>query len=196
MKIVQSVSIPAALFGCLLVAWIGTMANSNLTYTNTETSTSFQTEIIQDSSQNNLTPFSCTLSEMFPRAILQWCALIMKYASDNSLPAELIGAVMLQESGGNPQAYSTSGAVGLLQVMPRDGLAASFVCINGPCFANRPSIKELLDPEYNISYGTSMLASLKQNYNSIRDALKAYGPAGIGYGYADNVIDIWSKYQH
>ena len=102
---------------------------------------------------------------------------------------------MLQESGGNPQAYSASGAVGLLQVMPSDGLAASFQCINGPCFSNRPTIKELLDPEYNIFYGTAMLASLNKQYNNIRDALKYYGPAGIGYTYADKVLTLWKSYQ-
>ena len=51
-------------------------------------------------------------------------------------------------------------AVGLLQVMPRDGIAADFECANGPCFASRPTIAELLDPAYNLEYGTRMLAGL------------------------------------
>jgi len=48
------------------------------------------------------------------------------------LPEALIAAVILQESGGDPSAYSSSGAVGLMQVMPRDGIAAEFMCVNGP----------------------------------------------------------------
>ena len=74
------------------------------------------------------------------------------------LPPNLIAAVILQESGGDATAYSSSGAVGLMQVMPRDGIAASFECINGPCFASRPTIEELQDPRFNIEYGTRMLA--------------------------------------
>jgi soluble lytic murein transglycosylase-like protein len=94
---------------------------------------------------------------------------------------------MLMESGGDPEAYSASGAVGLMQVMPRDGLAASFECINGPCFASRPTIRELLEPGYNVEYGSQMLAGLIDRLGSPREALKAYGPMDVGYSYADRV---------
>jgi soluble lytic murein transglycosylase-like protein len=107
----------------------------------------------------------------------------------------LIAAVMLQESGGQHLAYSKSGAVGLMQVMPRDGIAASFICKNGPCFASRPTIEELQDPDYNVNYGTRMLASLNTRYGNIRDALKSYGPKDVGYYYADKVLSIYNHYQ-
>ncbi len=67
---------------------------------------------------------------------------------------------MLIESAGDAGAYSSNGAVGLLQVMPRDGLAAEFMCPNGPCFASRPTTDELMDPEFNLAYGARMLADL------------------------------------
>jgi soluble lytic murein transglycosylase-like protein len=102
---------------------------------------------------------------------------------------------MLQESGGDPQAYSHSGAVGLMQVMPRDGIAATFNCTNGPCFASRPTIAELQDPEYNIAFGTRMLAGLSRKYGSFRDALRFYGPVGIEYSYADKVLAIYENYR-
>ena len=73
-------------------------------------------------------------------------ALIEQYARETALDPNLISAVMLQESAGRPDAYSKSGAVGLLQVMPRDGKAAGFMCKNGPCFADRPSMKNCLIP--------------------------------------------------
>jgi len=101
----------------------------------------------------------------------------------------------LQESGGDPLSYSESGAVGLLQVMPRDGVATSFQCANGPCFASRPSITELQDAEYNISFGTRMLAGLVRKYGSNREALKYYGPAGVDYYYADKVLAIFDNYR-
>ena len=102
---------------------------------------------------------------------------------------------MLQESGGDAMAYSSSGAVGLMQVMPRDGIAASFECINGPCFASRPTIEELQNPEYNVEYGTRMLAGLVNKLGSPREALTAYGPMDAGYSYADRVLAIYENYR-
>jgi soluble lytic murein transglycosylase-like protein len=138
---------------------------------------------------------ACSLSQSYPDSIRQWCATIEKHAVDNNLDPNLLAAVMLQESGGNPQAYSKSGAVGLLQVMPRDGLAASFMCINGPCFASRPSTQELYDPEYNVSYGANMLAGLVQRHGDVREALRSYGPMNMGYRYADIVLNIMNRYR-
>ena len=80
-----------------------------------------------------------------------------------------------------------------MQVMPRDGLAANFVCANGPCFASRPTIKELQDPQFNLEFATRMLSSLQSRFGSLREALKAYGPKDVGYYYADKVLAIsWS----
>lgn len=138
---------------------------------------------------------SCSLGARFNDSIRQWCSLIEKYASESGLEPNLVGAVMVQESGGNPQAVSHSGAVGLLQVMPRDGIAASFMCVNGPCFASRPSSEELKDPEFNIRYGTRMLAGLINKRGSVRDGLMAYGPGEVGYYYADKVLAIYESYR-
>ena len=135
----------------------------------------------------------CAISPSFPPSIQQWCETISQYANQHGLDPDLVAAVMLQESGGNPQAYSKSGAVGLMQVMPKDGLAAKFQCINGPCFASRPSTEELYRPDFNIEYGTRLLSSLITHYGSVRDALKAYGPMDMGYRYADIVLAILEK---
>lgn len=152
-----------------------------------------------DAAQNNAPAAApadnCGLPIQFPKGIRQWCSLIENYAQKYGLEAQLIASVMLQESGGDPNAYSASGAVGLMQVMPRDGLAAGFMCSGRPCFASRPAMSDLYDPEYNISYGVRMLAGLIQKYGSVRDALKAYGPADIGYRYADIVLSIYQNYQ-
>lgn len=137
---------------------------------------------------------NCSLNPNYPQSILQWCGLITQYAQKNNLDPNLVAAVMLQESGGNPQAYSKSGAVGLLQVMPNDGLASSFMCINGPCFSSRPSTQQLYDPEFNIAYGTKMLADLLKKYGNVREALHAYGPINMGYQYADIVLSIMNRF--
>ena len=82
-----------------------------------------------------------------------------------------------------------------MQVMPRDGLAASFMCANGPCFANRPSKKQLKDPNFNIRYGTRLLANLVNKHRNLREALRAYGPENVGYYYADKVLNIYKLYR-
>jgi len=136
----------------------------------------------------------CAISARYPQAIQKWCAQITHHAHQDGLDPNLVAAVMLLESGGDPLAYSRSGAVGLLQVMPRDGLAANFQCPNGPCFAGRPSIQELQDPEFNLAYGTRMLADLQDQTGSWRDALMAYGPMDVGYTYADTVLSFMERY--
>jgi hypothetical protein len=137
----------------------------------------------------------CQVSLKYPESIRRWCGLITAYARQHGLEPDLIAALIWQESGGNPQAYSRSGAVGLMQVMPRDGLAAEFMCKNGPCFANRPTINELQDPEFNVQYGTRMLAGLSARYGNLRDALLHYGPKDVGYYYADIVLRLYEDYK-
>ncbi len=197
------VVLPAILIGCLIVIWVGTVAAAKMPDQDTlaptltaSAQTGFNAKTAQQDAANQ--PFesaSCSLSEQYPNEILQWCGLIEEAAHETNLPAALIASVMLQESGGDPSAYSSSGAVGLMQVMPKDGLAADFMCINGPCFADRPTIEELQNPQFNIAYGSRLLADLFATHGSYREALFRYGPSNMGYRYADLVLSIWENYQ-
>ncbi len=144
--------------------------------------------------EDGKTDGNCAVSNRFPPAVLQWCGLITRYANKRGLPSDLVAALIWQESGGDPLAYSGSGAVGLMQVMPRDGLAASFTCVNGPCFSSRPTTRELQDPEYNIAFGTRLLAGLLGRHGDIREALRFYGPNNVGYYYADKVFGLFQRY--
>jgi soluble lytic murein transglycosylase-like protein len=135
------------------------------------------------------------VSLSYPQGVLQWCDVITSLATQAELPPDLIAAVILQESGGDATAFSSSGAVGLMQVMPRDGIAAAFECVNGPCFASRPTIEELKDPSFNIEFGTHMLAGLIGRLGNLREALKAYGPMDVDYHYADTVLAIYENYR-
>jgi soluble lytic murein transglycosylase-like protein len=137
---------------------------------------------------------SCEVSSLYPESIRQWCPLITLHAKQNNLDPDLIAALIWQESGGNPAAYSHSGAVGLMQIMPRDGIAATFRCPNGPCFSDRPTIQELQSPEFNVQYGTKFLAKLVSRRGNLREALKSYGPMDVGYTYADKVLSIYKTY--
>lgn len=137
---------------------------------------------------------SCGVSKAFPPNVYRWCDLITRYARAAGLNPNLVAALITVESAGNPRAYSRDGAVGLMQVMPRDGIAAKFKNSAGvPYFADRPSIAQLSDPEFNVKWGTSFLASKIRNYG-LRGGLKAYGPSGVGYYYADLVLTTQKKY--
>ncbi len=196
--------LPAVFIGCMVVILVGTVAAANMPSQDilalTATAAASEAQAIaneQDSASKGLSSETkaCTLPTSYPQDVLRWCDLIVSSAQESGLPEALIAAVILQESGGDSLAYSSSGAVGLMQVMPRDGIAAEFMCVNGPCFASRPTIEELQDPAYNIAYGSQMLAGLYAKYGSYREALFHYGPANIGYHYADLVINIWENYK-
>jgi soluble lytic murein transglycosylase-like protein len=147
-----------------------------------------------ESSDSGQMAGACQVSDRFPARVLQWCNLISAYAVKNGLDPDLVAALIWQESGGNSQAISKSGAIGLMQVMPQDGQAANFMCVNGPCFSSRPTTSQLLDPEFNISYGTRMLAQLISKQGDVREALRAYGPMNVGYYYADKVMSLYQQY--
>jgi hypothetical protein len=220
----QKYLFPAALLGSLIVAVLGFTVTSGFTsppssiLSATDRQSHVQTSIflpavtqmysvppnqILEVEPDQQTPthdnpgsdFACQVSSKYPDKIRQWCQWIHQYSKQNNLDPDLIAALIWQESGGDPVAYSRSGAVGLMQVMPRDGIASSFMCKNGPCFTNRPTINELQNPEFNIKYGTRMLANLQSHYGNLRDALKYYGPMDVGYSYADKVLNIYNNYK-
>jgi soluble lytic murein transglycosylase-like protein len=208
MNRIHTALFPALLFGILVIVFFTSLAGvdesvqasneqvqTNPTQAAPATSSDEKTSPSNSQRQPDSSSTDCSLSKKFTAAIRQWCSLITRYAAQYQVNPSLIAAVMLQESGGNPKAYSKSGAVGLMQVMPRDGLAAQFQCNGRPCFSSRPTMTELFDPEYNISYGVRMLAGLIQRTGNPRDALKSYGPMDVGYYYADKVLKIFEVYQ-
>ena len=150
---------------------------------------------VMQAEENQARGWKCEISPRLIDSVRQWCSEIEEISAKYDLDASLVAAVMTQESGGQSEIISASGAVGLMQVMPRDGIAAKFVCTNGPCFASRPSSAELLDPLFNLDFGTRMLAGLIKKYGNPRDALQAYGPYNVGYTYADKVLAIQQHIQ-
>ncbi|KKS65973.1 MAG: Lytic transglycosylase domain protein, partial [Parcubacteria group bacterium GW2011_GWC2_42_6] len=88
--------------------------------------------------------------------------LINRYAQQNgSLPPNLVKAVILTESGGNPNAVSPAGAQGLMQLMPET--------------ANDLGVNNSFDPEQNIAGGTKYLGQLYRRYNgNLDNTLAAY----------------------
>lgn len=141
----------------------------------------------------------------YPENIQPWCELIETSAQEYGLDPFLVAAVITQESVGNPNAYSSSGAVGLMQVMPRDGLAATCEgCFNAQgvnYFTERPTMAELFDPAFNIDYGSEYLAGRIAYWGSVREGVFHYGPSCDlvvhpkcdPYLYTNKVLSIYER---
>jgi soluble lytic murein transglycosylase-like protein len=99
-----------------------------------------------------------TLGARVPEVVRRWEEPILRWSAARNLEPNLVAAVIMTESEGNPNAVSPMGAVGLMQVM------------RGP-----------FDPDENIRMGTGELAGYIVRYGKIDVALAAYnaGPGAV-----------------
>jgi soluble lytic murein transglycosylase len=96
------------------------------------------------------------------------------HAREHGLDPALMAAVIYQESKFRPDAQSSSGAIGLMQLTPS---TAHGIAIRTGGDAFRTS--DLYNPEINIRYGAWYLHNLFAKYHSERLVLAAYN-AGQG----------------
>lgn len=97
-------------------------------------------------------------------------------AEKYGISPSLVYAVIHTESGFDPEARSSAGAVGLMQVTPptmewalmRSGVSGT------------PDEKMLTDPAFNIEIGTCVLHLLGEQFNERDTVLAAYN-AGMGH---------------
>ncbi|MBI5880384.1 MAG: M23 family metallopeptidase [Chloroflexi bacterium] len=108
--------------------------------------------------------------ERVPASITQWWGLIEASSNQYDVDPFLVAAVMMQESGGNPDSRSSAGANGLMQVL------------NGP-----------FEPTTNVDRGVAILARNLQMFQDVRVALAAYN-AGPGLPDADAVNNATIRY--
>lgn len=132
-----------------------------------------------------------------PKEVTRWRPLVEKYTQKRDLPADLVEVMIWYESGGDPTKISLSGAVGLMQVVPSDG--------KGVTFTDRKKTAELLDPETNIKEGCRILREKTDQFGSLYDGIKYYGPdpaylkSKPEYNYDEDyyvkkVLRIWERY--
>lgn len=124
--------------------------------------------------------------------ILRWADEIEKASRKYGVAPEIIAAVMEQESGGDPQAVSHAGAIGLMQLMPS---TARWLGVNP------------YNAKENIDGGTRYLARLLAQFGNLEQALAAYnaGPGNVINGnylyisetqnYVRNVPRLILKYK-
>jgi soluble lytic murein transglycosylase len=112
---------------------------------------------------------------------LRYEQIVRGHAQNYSLDPALLAAVIYQESKFKANARSSSGAIGLMQLLP-DTAKGIAVHTGGSAFR----VDDLFDPELNVRYGAWYLRHLLQKYGDERTALAAYN-AG-----QDNV-DRWRR---
>jgi peptidoglycan lytic transglycosylase len=100
---------------------------------------------------------------------LAYESIIRGHAKNYDLDPALLAAVIYRESKFDPNARSSSGAIGLMQLLPEtaEGIALH---TGGSKFVPR----DLYDPEINIRYGSFYLRRLLRKYGDTRLALAAY----------------------
>jgi soluble lytic murein transglycosylase len=100
---------------------------------------------------------------------LKYSAIVRGHARNYRLDPALLAAVIYQESKFRPDVKSSSGAIGLMQLLPdtAEGIA---VHTGGTQFR----VGDLYDPELNVRYGSWYLRHLLDKYGDERTALAAY----------------------
>jgi Rod binding domain-containing protein len=111
-------------------------------------------------SDNNATTASVTIE--------QWKGLIQQASDSYGIDKNLIAAIILQESGGNPNAVSSKGAKGLMQLMDST--------------AREMGVSRVFNPQQNILAGTKYFSQMLERYKGDESlALASYnaGPAAV-----------------
>jgi peptidoglycan lytic transglycosylase len=112
---------------------------------------------------------------------LRYEQIVRGHARNYNLDPALLAAVIYQESKFKAAAQSTSGAIGLMQLLP-DTAKGIALHTGGSAFR----VEDLYDPEINVRYGAWYLRHLLRKYGDEQTALAAYN-AG-----QDNV-DRWRR---
>lgn len=138
--------------------------------------------------------------------------IVVKYASEYSVPEELVFAVIKVESNFDPDTVSSAGAMGLMQMLP-----STYKWLTSK-LGDEFSEEDLFDPETNIKYGTYYLQYLYSRFGSWEKAIIAYNwgegnfseflseegysegdydsiPVGETRNYVKKVMHHWKKYK-
>ena len=100
---------------------------------------------------------------------LRYAPIVRGHAHHYDLDPALLAAVIYQESKFKADARSSSGAIGLMQLLP-DTAKGIALHTGGTAFR----VGDLYDPELNVRYGAWYLRHLEAKYGDERTALAAY----------------------
>ena len=100
---------------------------------------------------------------------LRYESIVRGHAHNYRLEPALLAAVIYQESKFHADARSSSGAIGLMQLLP--DTAKGIALHTG---GSRFRVSDLYNPEINVRYGSWYLRHLLDKYGDERTALAAY----------------------
>jgi len=100
---------------------------------------------------------------------LRYASIVRGHAHNYDLNPALLAAVIEEESKFRPDAKSTAGAIGLMQLQPATAKGIA-IRTGGTKFV----LSDLYNPEINIRYGAWYLHHLLLKYKDERLALAAY----------------------
>jgi soluble lytic murein transglycosylase len=112
---------------------------------------------------------------------LEYEHLVTGHARNYELDPALLAAVIYQESKFDADAVSSSGAIGLMQLLPET--ARGIAQYTG---GSKFRVEDLYDPEINVRYGSFYLRRLLRKYEDVRLALAAYNAGQTN-------VDAWLR---
>ena len=111
---------------------------------------------------------------IFPRKYEAW---VEQYAAENGLPEEVVYSIVYCESGFDPNAVSSVGARGLMQLME-----PTFDWVKQRLDGEeKADYDDMFDPETNIKYGCRLFGLLLEEFETVPNALCSYH---AGWGIA------------
>ncbi len=107
---------------------------------------------------------AASLSPYWSPRVQRWSPYIVEAAQARQLDPDFLASLVWMESRGDPRAVGPVGAVGLMQVMPKEA-----------GFSWRPSRQALMDPQTNLQAGCRTLVDIvHQGRGDLFNTLAAY----------------------
>jgi soluble lytic murein transglycosylase len=129
--------------------------------------------------------------------------IVVGHAKNYDLDPALLAAVIYRESKFRADARSSSGAIGLMQILP--ATAKGIALHTG---GSKFRVSDLWNPEINVRYGAFYLRRLIDKYGEVRLALAAYNAGqanvdswraqgkGIAFAETRNYVESVLKLRH
>ena len=108
--------------------------------------------------------------------------MIDDIATRSGVDPNIVKAIIMEESGGNPNAVGDNGeSIGLMQIQPKHHQKRM----------EELGIVSLFDPQENVILGCSILSDLYDKYGNYEDALSVYnsGNTEDGKAYAERILN-------
>jgi soluble lytic murein transglycosylase-like protein len=157
-------------------------------------------ETVRSAPNQSVAPPTGRVDDLVPADREYLRPILIRYAQENGLPADLVMSLAWVESSWRRSAVSEVGAVGVMQLMPNTVEYVSKKLLG---------LKSNLDPKNptsNVRMGAKYLRHLlDQNHGNFRQALIAYnqgltslkanGSYGVAERYADRVLALRPQFR-